>query len=379
MPSRTSEFKACVESARLRLANVPEHKQRLLAVNSRDARRSQRSEFAGQAADIGREIQATMGLLEKLAHLAKRKTLFDDRPVEISELTYIIKRNIASLNSKIANLQKIASPHGSSSASKGKQAEEHNNNVLVMLQGALANTSVGFRDVLEIRTQNMKASKSRTEQFGYTNQNASASGPPSVLRARHSQSYNNVNGNNLSDSVLYQNAASSSSLKDTYSRPGSGLSQRPQQPGNGPLRPVSPFVPADNKGKARASQDGNDYLALDMGNGGASAYGQESGQQMQMQVQQGNEYLGQRATAIESIESTIQELGQIFTQLATMVAQQGETVQRIDADTSDIANNVSGAQRELLKYYASISGNRALMLKIFGILIIFFLVFTLVT
>lgn len=32
-----------------------------------------------------------------------------------------------------------------------------------------------------------------------------------------------------------------------------------------------------------------------------------------------------------------------------MVAQQGETVQRIDADTSDIANNVGGAQRELLR------------------------------
>lgn len=74
-----------------------------------------------------------------------------------------------------------------------------------------------------------------------------------------------------------------------------------------------------------------------MGNGGTSAYGQEAGQQMQMQAQQGDQYLGQRATAIESIESTIQELGQIFTQLATMVAQQGETVQRIDAETSDIA------------------------------------------
>lgn len=112
--------------------------------------------------------------------VAKRKTLFDDRPVEISELTYIIKRNIASLNSKIANLQKLASNGGSSAGGRGgKQAEEHNNNVLVMLQGALANTSMGFKDVLEIRTQNMKASKSRTEQFGYTSQNAIASQPPS--------------------------------------------------------------------------------------------------------------------------------------------------------------------------------------------------------
>lgn len=82
-------------------------------------------------------------------------------------------------------------------------------------------------------------------------------------------------------------------------------------------------------------------------------------------------YIQQRSTAIESIETTIAELGQIFTQLANMVAEQRETVQRIDADTHDIMSNVSGAQRELLKYYASISSNRWLMLKIFGVLIVF--------
>lgn len=82
-------------------------------------------------------------------------------------------------------------------------------------------------------------------------------------------------------------------------------------------------------------------------------------------------YIQSRSTAIEQIESTIAELGQIFSQLATMVAEQRETVQRIDADTIDIASNVSGAQRELLKYYASISSNRWLMLKVFGVLIVF--------
>lgn len=93
--------------------------------------------------------------------------------------------------------------------------------------------------------------------------------------------------------------------------------------------------PPDYKGKGRMSDEingGNDYLALDMGVGPSSAQ-----EQMQLQVHQQDQYLGQRATAIESIESTISELGQIFSQLATMVAQQGETVQRIDADTSDIA------------------------------------------
>lgn len=84
-----------------------------------------------------------------------------------------------------------------------------------------------------------------------------------------------------------------------------------------------------------------------------------------------DDYIQTRSTAIESIESTIAELGSIFTQLAQMVAEQRETVQRIDADTMDIQSNIGGAQRELTKYYASISSNRWLMLKVFGVLIIF--------
>lgn len=82
-------------------------------------------------------------------------------------------------------------------------------------------------------------------------------------------------------------------------------------------------------------------------------------------------YIQTRSTAIESIESTIAELGQIFSQLATMVAEQRETVQRIDADTMDIAENVSGAHRELLKYWDRVSSNRTLMLQVFGVLILF--------
>lgn len=87
-------------------------------------------------------------------------------------------------------------------------------------------------------------------------------------------------------------------------------------------------------------------------------------------IQVQDSYIQSRSTAIESIESTIAELGQIFMQLANMVAEQGETIQRIDADSHDIAANVGGAQRELLKYYASISSNRWLMLKIFGVIIV---------
>lgn len=99
-------------------------------------------------------------------------------------------------------------------------------------------------------------------------------------------------------------------------------------------------------------------------------------QQQEMMVMEQDRYIDNRSSAIESIESTIAELGGIFQQLATMVAEQRETVQRIDQNTDDIEMNVIGAQRELLKYYTSISSNRWLLFKIFATIILFFILFT---
>lgn len=74
---------------------------------------------------------------------------------------------------------------------------------------------------------------------------------------------------------------------------------------------------------------------------------------------------------------------QIFGQLATMVSEQSEMIQRIDANTEDVVDNVQGAQRgeflglvarnesditmsnssfaELLKYWGRVSSNRWLI------------------
>ncbi len=82
-------------------------------------------------------------------------------------------------------------------------------------------------------------------------------------------------------------------------------------------------------------------------------------------------YIQQRSHAIESIETTIAELGQIFTQLANMVAEQRETVQRIDDNVVDIESNINSAHGELSKYLAGMMSNRWLMLKMFGVIIVF--------
>ncbi|KAI1044704.1 hypothetical protein LB505_007745 [Fusarium chuoi] len=62
-----------------------------------------------------------------------------------------------------------------------------------------------------------------------------------------------------------------------------------------------------------------------------------------------------------------------------MVSEQSEMIQRIDANTEDVVDNVEGAQRELLKYWNRVSSNRMLIAKMFGTLMIFFLIWVLVS
>jgi syntaxin 5 len=177
---RTSEFRHIVTAAQRKQAAKP-GSQRLLNDAQRTAAagsaQPRRSEFARHAADIGRGISATMGKLQKLAQLAKKRSLFDDNPVEVNELTFIIKQDLSRLNEDIRNLQGLSKRLHP----KPDQEGENNKNILLLLQGKLGDVSANFKDVLEIRTKNIQASRSRTEAFVSTvGQHAHASLPPSA-------------------------------------------------------------------------------------------------------------------------------------------------------------------------------------------------------
>ncbi|RYP29718.1 hypothetical protein DL770_011864 [Monosporascus sp. CRB-9-2] len=302
---RTSEFRSVLAQVQKRQATskVGAQRRSLLtdsekAAANGDAQPHRRSEFARKASEIGRGIAATMGKLEKLAVLAKRKTLFDDKPTEINQLTFIIKQDLSSLNQQISSLQALS------------RQQHPKGNVVLMLQGKLSDVGANFKDVLEVRTKNIQQSRSRTEEFIST------------------------------------------------------VSQHAQPPIQ---QSASPLYGTPNRG---TPSPGADLLSLNP----------VGDQQMLMmeEAQPQNTYIQQRGEAIEAIEKTIGELGSIFGQLAQMVSEQSEMIQRIDANTEDVVDNVAGAQRELLKYWSRVSSNRWLIAKMFGVLMIFFLLWVLI-
>lgn len=241
--------------------------------------------------------------------MASRKSLFDDRSAEIQELTYIIKGDLNSLNQQIAKLQDISKSQRSSSS--GKHLLSHSSNMVVALQAKLANMSNDFKQVLEVRTENLKHQKTRRDQFSQ--------------------------GSVMPTSVRGSTAAQGNLL----------------------------LMEQDNS---------NQSVAIDFG---ASSHSQPLLQQQQqvMLYDESDQYVQERAETMQNIESTIVELGGIFQQLAHMVKEQEEMVERIDTNVQDAELNIEGAHTEILRYFQSVSKNRWLMVKIFGVLIFFFLFF----
>ncbi|KAJ8922775.1 hypothetical protein NQ315_007810 [Exocentrus adspersus] len=277
------------------------------AVAVRDPRRSKviqsHSEFMLVARNIGKNIASTYAKLEKLTLLAKRKSLFDDRTTEIQELTYIIKGDLSSLNQQIAQLQDISKRQRQSS--NGKHLQSHSSSVVLALQSKLATMSTDFKQILEVRTENLRHQKSRRDQFSQ-----GGLPPPTVA-------------SNPKGSLLYQDQDQVSiNLESTE------------------------LIPK-----------------------------QQSQMQAALMYDETDNYLQSRAETMQNIESTIVELGGIFQQLAHMVKEQEELVERIDTNVQDAELNIEAAHAQIVKYFRSISSNRWLMIKIFGVLIFFFIFF----
>ncbi|KAK9103807.1 hypothetical protein Sjap_021061 [Stephania japonica] len=283
------------------------------------------SEFNKRASKIGYGIHQTSQKLAKLAKLAKRTSVFDDPTVEIQELTAVIKQDITALNSAVVDLQFLCNSQNES-GNISHDTTSHSTTVVDNLKNRLMSATKEFKEVLTMRTENLKVHENRRQLFSST---ASRESTNPFVRQR----------------PLAARAAA----------------------------PTSAAPPPWADGSTSSSQ----LFPRKQVDGESSSPSQPllHQQQQQQMVPLQDTYMHSRAEALQNVESTIHELSNIFQQLATMVSQQGEIAIRIDENMDDTLANVEGAQGQLLKYLNSISSNRWLMLKIFFVLIVFLMIF----
>ncbi|KAF5461479.1 hypothetical protein F2P56_017575 [Juglans regia] len=322
---RTQEFQSIAEQLKKSFSSgsVPDGPSSSSKSEEQRSAVAIQSEFNRRASKIGYGIHQTSQKLAKLAKLAKRTSVFDDPTKEIQELTVLIKQDITALNSAVVDLQlHCNSRNGSGNISS--DTNSHSATVVDDLKNQLMSTTKEFKDVLTLRTENLKVHENRRQLFSST---ASKDSTNPFVRQRP---------------LAARSAASTS---------------------NAPPLPWANGTPSSSQSLPRKQMDGESQPLL------------QHQQQQQQLVPLQDTYMQSRAEALQNVESTIHELSSIFNQLATLVSQQGEIAIRIDENMDDTLANVEGAQGALLKYLNSISSNRWLMIKIFFVLIFFLMIF----
>lgn len=327
---RTQEFRSVAERLKKSFSSAPGANGPSSSRSKSEEQRSAiaiQSEFNKRASKVGYGIHQTSQKLAKLAKLAKRTSVFDDPTMEIQELTAVIKQDITALNSAVVDLQFLCNSRNEG-GNISSDTTSHSTTVVDDLKNRLMSTTKEFKEVLTMRTENLKVHENRRQLFSSSGSKDSAN---PFVRQRP---------------LASRSAASTS---------------------NAPPPPWANGSSSSSQFSAGKQADGESQPLLQQH--------QNHQQQQQQLVPLQDTYMQSRAEALQNVESTIHELSSIFNQLATLVSQQGELAIRIDENMDDTLANVEGAQGALLKYLNSISSNRWLMIKIFFVLIFFLMIF----
>ncbi|PSS32545.1 Syntaxin-31 like [Actinidia chinensis var. chinensis] len=321
---RTSEFRSLSETLKkiggAALSNEPQS-------GPSPPVTSYRSEFNKKASRIGLGIHETSLKIARLAKLAKRSSIFDDPIKEIQELTTLIKDDITALNMAVSDLQTLQNLE----VADGNYSEDrvvHSTTVCDDLKNKLMGTTKQFQEVLTTRTENIKAHENRKQIFS----------------------------TNLARENPLRHPAKTATEPPPWSTSSGSLGS------SQPSVSLSDGVQVGNQLRRRLAADNTPSHHMEMS-------------MLQQVVPRQESYSQSRAVALQNVESTISELSGIFTNLATMVVQQGELAIRIDDNMEESLANVENARGALLRHLNQISSNRWLMIKIFAILIFFLMVF----
>jgi len=88
-----------------------------------------------------------------------------------------------------------------------------------------------------------------------------------------------------------------------------------------------------------------------------------------------HDLLAARARQIQDIEGQIIEVGEAMKKMNEIVLIHGETIARIEDNVMESEVHAENAHHQLLQYLASIKSNRWLMIKLFGVLLLFIVLF----
>jgi syntaxin 5 len=286
--------------------------------------------------------------LTTLDSLVKRRGHTNDPTEEISRAL----RQFEDDAKELASLKVIPLPLASS------QQKRHYEFVSAWLQAVASQQTQQLKEVMKTRGAVLNDQAQRRKML---NPAKASSKPQSTLRASSSISESPLftmtgNGSTLQKSSLAANGGTTSSAPSSYG----GYSG---YGGNG--------FGGDN-GYGGGYGGGSGYGSTGMRQRKA-AHATEIDMQVQIQERQQKRQTQSRLESARQAEKSLAELSTLFGKMSTLIVQQGEVLEKVEDDVEAALGDVSAGEQEIQTLYKIKKGNRALILKVFGILIFFIL------
>ncbi|KAF0689859.1 Aste57867_18729 [Aphanomyces stellatus] len=168
MTDRTSEFLKLCQSSQGPTAD-PSKARRQKPLTAMQ----QQVHFNAAASDVSKEVNKVSQRLQQLTLLVRQTNMFNDPTSQINELTQLVKQDITLIHTKLDDLECFQRSQRAGYSSN--QAAKHSDAIVTQMKSTLMTTTKGFKDILQVRQENLQHQHDRTSQYGR--------GTPSLLGA----------------------------------------------------------------------------------------------------------------------------------------------------------------------------------------------------
>lgn len=317
------------------------------------------------ASDASRE------LLEFESQLKHFRTWNDANDAIMASNIDIMKARYEVLTQNMGSI-KSTSARGLAQYSTSQQQAQHLERVLQTLELQLRKAGMDFKAILEKRAKSVAAKRERRQQlFGTSrwdeyrnnNNNSTPVQPPPTIHPSPQQSRPAVTRPPPPEGVPFALAATVPQPTTTTTR------RRP------PLLPSSTHhqqqPPLFHYASSTSFESDHHQQPPLFGF-------QEQQQHQQQREPERKFHHREKLEAVQRIERSVAELGQMFVRVAGVVREHEEVLLDIEANVDDTLVHTTEAQNELMKLFQFVSGDRALIIKMFvaitvvGMIVIYF-------
>ena len=291
-----------------------------------------------QLADrIDRMVKQNEISLNKILKLCNRKEFSNDPTTEMTEVSNNFHNKIHQIKQDLQLLKQITSHRqGEPSTGVGQMkiiSYQHSQHYTIMIQTitkTMTKQVEQFKGAIQQHAENVKKRQQRVSKYGISTAHE--------MKSFDKQQY-----------AMFSTVASQPVGGDTVPNGNQGIHRR-----RGHHTQVTSVI--TNPSMMSDQQDYDKKQGL-------------------IQAEKTKYFKDQRLSNVQKIEASIAQMGELFSQMATMVMEQSETLARIEDDVEVGLEETTKAHQHMEKFYEISKGNRGMIIKIFLLLIFFIFLF----